>query len=135
MNSVSIEAYKAMLKANKRTSKKRRLKALKGEKARSEGEVTLAAHLQAYGIMFKQEFKFHSERRWKADFHILDTKILVEVEGAIWSNGRHTRAKGYLGDMEKYNAAAALGYQVYRFSTEQVKSGMAIQQIRNLTGE
>ena len=27
--------------------------ALKGEKARSEGEITLAAHLQAYGIQFK----------------------------------------------------------------------------------
>lgn len=134
MNNISIEAYKLMLKANKRTSKKRRLKALKGEKARSEGEVTLAAQLQGYGIQFKQEFKFHSERRWKADFHILGTKILVEVEGGIWSNGRHTRAKGYLGDMEKYNAAAALGYQVYRFSTEQVKSGMAIEKILKLIG-
>ena len=123
-----------MLKANKRTSKKRRLKALKCEKARSEGEVTLAAHLQAYGIQFKQEFKFHSERRWKADFHIVGTKILVEVEGAVWANGRHTRPKGYLGDMEKYNAAAALGYQVYRFSTEQVKSGMTIEKILKLIG-
>lgn len=58
----------------------------------------------------------------------------MEVKGGIWSNGRHTRAKGYLGDMEKYNTAAALGYQVYRFSTEQVKSGKAIEQILKLIG-
>ena len=58
--------------------------------------------------------------------------ILVEVEGGIWSGGRHTRGKGYLGDMEKYNAATVMGYQVLRFSTEQVKSGLAIQQIEGV---
>jgi len=124
-----------MLKANKRTSKKRRLKAQKSEKARSEGEVTLATHLKAYGIEFEREFKFHSERGWKADFHIIGKKILVEVEGGIWSGGRHTRGKGYISDMEKYNAATALGYQVYRFSTEQVKSGKAIEQIEKIVGD
>ncbi len=34
-------------------------------------------------------------------------------------------AKGTIGDIEKYNAATMLGYQVIRFSTEQVKSGLA----------
>jgi hypothetical protein len=34
--------------------------------------------------------------------------------------------------MEKYNSAAIMGFTVLRFSTEQVKSGMAIQQIEIL---
>ena len=61
--------------------------------------------------------------------------ILVEVEGGIWSGGRHTRGKGYLGDMEKYNAATVMGYRLIRFSTEQVKSGLAIQQIEKMVGD
>lgn len=59
-------------------------------------------------------------------------KLLIEVEGGIWSGGRHTRGKGYIGDMEKYNAATMMVIQVLRFSTEQVTSGFAIKQIEGL---
>ncbi len=83
----------------------------------------------------EQEYKFHPERKWRADFLITGTKILIEVEGGIWSGGRHTRGKGYLGDMEKYNSAAMMGFTVLRFSTEQVKAGVAIKQIEQLVGE
>ncbi|MCY3231201.1 hypothetical protein ECE07_24240, partial [Acinetobacter pittii] len=65
---------------------------------------------------------------------IKGSKILIEVEGGIWSGGRHTRGKGYLGDMEKYNSAATMGFTVLRFSTEQVKAGVAIKQIEQLVG-
>ena len=85
-------------------------------------------------IKFEQEFYFHPERKWRADFHLIDKKILVEVEGGIWSGGRHTRGKGYLRDLEKYNAATMMGFQVIRFSTDQVKSGHAIQQIEKMVG-
>ncbi|MBQ4929401.1 DUF559 domain-containing protein [Acinetobacter baumannii] len=96
------------------------------------GEMVLATHLRACKIGFEQEYKFHSDRKWRADFLITGTKILIEVEGGIWSGGRHTRGKGYLGDMEKYNSAAMMGFTVLRFSTEQVKSGMALKQIELL---
>ena len=42
--------------------------------------------------------------------------------------------KGYLGDMDKYNSAQGLGYQVSRYSTEQVKSGLALEQILKRIG-
>ncbi|WP_085841152.1 DUF559 domain-containing protein, partial [Acinetobacter baumannii] len=70
--------------------------------------------------------------KWRADFLITGKKILIEVEGGIWSGGRHTRGKGYLGDMEKYNSAAMMGFTVLRFSTEQVKSGLVLKQIELL---
>ncbi len=98
------------------------------------GESVLTQHLRAYRIKFIQEYQFNPDRKWKADFHLIGTKILIEVEGGIWSNGRHTRGKGYLGDMEKYNSAQELGYSVYRYSTEQVKSGKAIEEIKRLVG-
>jgi very-short-patch-repair endonuclease len=120
-----------MIGASKRGSKRPKVK---NQKTPNEFEAKLARELKALKIDFEQEFKFHPGRKWRADFHLIDKRILVEVEGGIWSNGRHTRGKGYIGDMEKYNAATMLGYQVIRFSTEQVKSGVAIGQILKLIG-
>lgn len=132
-SSYSIAEYKKMICTNKPKRGSKRPK-VKGENVQSEGEVILATSLRALQIEFEQEFKFHPTRKWRADFHLKGKKILVEVEGGIWSNGRHTRGKGYLGDLEKYNEATMMGYQVIRFSTEQVKSGKAIEQILKLIG-
>ena len=134
MTSISLAEYKKLYGGGRKTATKRPKKA-KGEKIVSEGESTLSIQLKALKIGFEQEFKFHHKRNWKADFHIIGKKILVEVEGGIWSGGRHTRGKGYIGDMEKYNSATMMGYQVIRFSTEQVKSGLAIQQIEKMVGD
>lgn len=128
MTSISLAEYKKLYgKGRKTTAKSKRQ--LRGTKVESVGESLLATQLKALKIEFEQEFEFHPKRKWRADFHIVGKKILVEVEGGIWSGGRHTRGKGYIGDMEKYNSATILGFQVLRFSTEQVKSGLAVQQI------
>ncbi|ENN6004701.1 DUF559 domain-containing protein [Acinetobacter baumannii] len=132
MSSVSIAEYRKLFPIKK--NKKRR-SAKQIARQPSVGEMVLATHLKACKISFEQEYKFHPTRKWRADFLLTGTKILVEVEGGIWSGGRHTRGKGYLGDMEKYNEAAAMGYKVLRFSTEQVKSGLAIQQIEKIVSK
>ncbi|MDO7481564.1 DUF559 domain-containing protein [Acinetobacter baumannii] len=131
MSSISLAEYRELFPIQK--NKKRR-SAKQGARQPSECEMVLATHLKACKISFEQEYKFHPTRKWRADFLITGTKILVEVEGGIWSGGRHTRGKGYLGDMEKYNEAAAMGYTVLRFSTEQVKSGLALKKIEQLVG-
>lgn len=131
MSSISLAEYRELFPIQK--NKKRR-SAKQGSGQPSEGEMVLATHLNACKIKFEQEYKFHPKRKWRADFFITGTKILVEVEGGIWNGGRHTRGKGYLGDMEKYNEAAAMGYTVLRFSTEQVKSGLALKKIEQLVG-
>ena len=43
--------------------------------------------------------------------------------------GENTQGIQFRNDCEKYNAATALGWRVYRFTSDQVKSGMAIKQI------
>ncbi|MGN5619224.1 DUF559 domain-containing protein [Acinetobacter sp. Brlt_5] len=131
MTSISLAEYKKLYGGDRKTAAKRPKK-VKGQKVASEGEAKLVQQLKALKIDFVQEFKFHTSRKWRADFHIKNTKLLIEVEGGIWSGGRHTRGKGYLGDMEKYNTATMMGYQVLRFSTEQVTSGFAINQIEGL---
>jgi very-short-patch-repair endonuclease len=134
MTSMSLADYHKLYGTKKRAKAKRQSK-VKGEKVVSEGEAKLASDLKALRISFEQEYKFHPKRQWRADFHITGTKILVEVEGGIWTGGRHTRGKGFIHDMEKYNAATVLGYQVLRFSTEQVKSGLAVRQIEKMVGD
>ena len=136
MESISIAEYQKLYSV--RTKKKSNLKRstrVKTQRGESIGESTLANQLRVLKISFEQEYKFHPKRKWRADFHIMGKKILVEVEGGVWSGGRHTRSKGYIADMEKYNAAVVMGYQVLRFCTEQVKSGLAVQQIETMVGE
>lgn len=130
MSSISLADYKRLY-AKPRSKPKRRVSVIK-ERVVSEGEATLVQQLKTHKIGFEQEYKFHPTRKWRADFLITGTKILVEVEGGVWSGGRHTRGKGYIGDMEKYNSASMMGFTVLRFYTEQVKSGLAIQQIEIL---
>lgn len=97
----------------------------------SAGEETFALQLRAHRIAgFEREFVFASPRRWRFDFAWPDQKKAVEIEGGTWSAGRHTRGSGFAADCQKYNAAAKLGWLVYRFTTEMVKSGEAIEMMR-----
>ena len=84
---------------------------------------------------YVREFKWHPTRRWRADFLIAgpdkphidqDSLILVELHGATFSRGGHTRGVGFQNDRIKYNTATALGWEVYEFPGEMVKDGSAI---------
>lgn len=89
-------------------------------------EETFALHCKAHNLHPVRELKFHPVRRWKFDFAFPDRLTAVEIEGGAWTNGRHTRGSGFIADMEKYNAAASLGWFVFRFDGGAVKSGEAI---------
>jgi very-short-patch-repair endonuclease len=69
------------------------------------------------------EHRFHVERKWRFDFAWPDLKVAVEVEGGIWTGGRHTRGAGFLKDMEKYNHAAAAGWCILRCTPTTLMSG------------
>jgi very-short-patch-repair endonuclease len=92
----------------------------------SAGEETLAMMLRAYGVEFEREYRFAPPRRWRADFCVPSHRLLIEVEGGVYSNGRHSRGSGFEADCEKYNAAAMDGWTVLRYSTRMVKSGEAV---------
>jgi very-short-patch-repair endonuclease len=65
----------------------------------------------------EHDVRFHPVRGWRFDFVWQSVKVAVEIEGAVYARGRHTRGSGYEKDCEKYNAALDLDYAVYRFST------------------
>lgn len=89
-------------------------------------EEAFALHCRASGLVPVREHVFCPGRRWRFDFAFKDQMVAVELEGGIWTNGRHTRGSGVIGDMEKYNMAARLGWAVYRFDGGAVHRGEAI---------
>ena len=80
------------------------------------------------------ELEFHPKREWRFDFAWPKYKLALEVEGGIHSGGRHTQPAGFLGDMEKYNSAAVLGWRVLRFTPRGSCSLTAAQMVREAMG-
>lgn len=78
------------------------------------------------------EHRFHPERRWRFDLAWPDRLIGVEVDGGVWSRGRHTRGAGFEKDCEKLNEAALLGWRVLRFTPGQIKRGEAIRTLERV---
>lgn len=76
------------------------------------------------------EWPFHADRRWRFDYAWLADKVALEVEGGVWTNGRHTRGSGFLKDVEKYNAAATLGWRVLRVTPDKLTSAGTVETIR-----
>ena len=72
------------------------------------------------GPALEREYRFHHERRWRADFAHVEARVLIEIEGGIWVNGRHNRAAGFNADLEKYLEAGLLGWRVFRFGPDQI---------------
>lgn len=112
---------------------------------RSIGEILLAEQLRQAGIPFEAEYRFHPERRWKADFAIVGkfqfyvthqirhtgmARLLIEVDGGGYIRGRHSTGTGIEGDCEKQSAAAILGFRVLRVTPKQVDDGRALAWIR-----
>lgn len=71
------------------------------------------------------EYKFHPLRKWRADYCWPIHKVLVEIDGGVWTQGRHTRGAGFLKDLEKLNAAALLGFRVLRYTPQQLVQAVA----------
>lgn len=72
------------------------------------------------GVECVKEYKFHPTRRWRFDYAIPEHKIALEVEGGVWTGGRHTSPKGFLGDIEKYNTATLMGWRVFRTTPDEL---------------
>jgi hypothetical protein len=74
----------------------------------------LAKDLADQGEVVTLEHRFSPPRRFRFDLALPAWRIALEVEGGVWTCGRHTRPRGFLADIEKYNMAAILGWRVVR---------------------
>ena len=73
------------------------------------------------------EHKFHPTRKWRFDMAFIKDKLAVEIEGAVWIQGRHTRGSCFVKDMEKYNEACFHGWTLARFTPHDVKTLVALK--------
>ena len=92
---------------------------------------------QEIGLEPVPEFKFYPTRNWKADYFFALPggwpAVALEVEGGVHegaNRGRHMRANGFKGDMEKYNAAASLGIMLIRVTPAQLNTLATVHQVR-----
>lgn len=67
-----------------------------------------------------REYMFCSWRKWRFDFCYIKEKLAIEIEGAVWIQGRHTRGSGFIKDCEKYNMATILGWRILRYSSDTI---------------
>lgn len=77
-----------------------------------------------------KEYVFHPVRKWRFDYAFVEAKVALEVEGGVHTAGRHVRPKGFLGDMEKYNTAATMGWLVLRTTPDKLRTFGTIDMIR-----
>lgn len=79
--------------------------------------------------------EYRRGRNWRCDFAWPDRKLIVEVEGGVYTQGRHVRPSGFTKDLEKYNALTEAGWKLLRFSRREVTSGEALNVIRRVIEE
>ena len=71
---------------------------------------------EAMGIPIpEREYKFHPKRKWRIDFAWPDIQLALEIEGGVFTKGRHTRPSGFIKDIEKYNNLTLAGWFLLRF--------------------
>ena len=96
----------------------------------SDLEDTLIFQLKALGASEPvREWRFHPIRKWRFDLSWPERLIAVEVQGGVWSQGKHGRGSGVAKDYEKLNTAQIMGWKVLQFETSSVNSGEAAQEI------
>lgn len=93
------------------------------------GQQLLAFRLPAFkrGYRFPKSADPENKRKvWIADYCSVEFKLMVEIDGGVWSGDGHGHAVGITRDMLKQNDAALMGYHVVRFDTGWIKSKRAI---------
>lgn len=76
------------------------------------------------------EHQFHPIRRWRFDCAWISQKVALEVHGAVYAGGRHTRGQGFERDREKMNEAQLMGWTVLEYSTGQIRDGEHILDLK-----
>ena len=80
------------------------------------------------------EVRFHPTRRWRFDIAWPTKMIALEIDGGIFIQGRHSRGAGILKDMEKKNAASALGWRVFLATPDTVRSPQTTADLKAVLG-
>ena len=96
----------------------------------SEPEENLAWQLKvAKAPIFERQFRITPERKFMADFYFPVGRLVVEVDGGGWVNGRHSRGDGIERDAEKSALIAQMPARLIRVTPKQINNGRALDWI------
>lgn len=100
-----------------------------------------------HGLKATSEFQFDPARKWRFDFVIshagtmwpvgmqtVEGVVALEVEGGVWTGGRHTRGSGFVKDMAKYNRAACLGWRILRTTPDELCMQETVDMVKEALG-
>jgi hypothetical protein len=104
-------------------------------------DLLMRRHLEEFGLEYVPEYRFCIGRKWRFDWAVLGirrkgtirgqaVRMAIEINGSVWTQGRHTRGAGYIKDMEKRNFANLLGWTLFEFTPDQIRRGDDIPVIR-----
>lgn len=75
------------------------------------------------------EYYFAKPRKFRFDLAHIPSKIAIELQGSIWTSGRHSRGSGLLNEYTKMNLAASLGWRVFYLCANTVEDETVYHQI------
>lgn len=88
-----------------------------------------------YGTV-RTEYVFHPHRKWRADFFLPEQNppVMIEYDGLMQHgfNQGHASIRGILRDVEKLNAAAAMGIRVFRCNAKNWQDGTFADLLDNI---
>ena len=83
------------------------------------------------GVECVKEYRFYKNRQWRFDYALPKYKIAIEVEGGVWTQGRHVRPVGFRGDMNKYNMATLMGWRLFRTTPKKLLTNDTLKLLKN----
>ena len=115
-------------------------------KVKATGPGLFQAACRAHGLPVPvSEWQFDPKRKWKFDFawvhirligctgiHRHDPGVALEIDGGVYTGGRHTRGAGFIADQEKRNRATIMGWKVLHCTPADVKSGAVFVLLREV---
>jgi len=85
---------------------------------------------------YVEQYKFAPKRKFRFDIaYPAPILVAIELDGGIYSGGRHTRGVGYENDCVKGNLAIELGWVVLHYTPNHLKKdpgGVIVQILRVL---
>ena len=94
-----------------------------------QAEEQLHIDLSAAGIEHVRKHRYVPDRKFEADFAIIPARLLIEVQGGVYSRAAHGSVTGVLADIERLNLATLHGWWMLRYTPDQVASGEALSGI------
>lgn len=69
---------------------------------------------------WRRQYRYVPGRQFRADFAFPKQRLIVEVDGGVYSRRAHGSVGGIIADMKRTNLAAMNGWRVMRFRPDEV---------------